>query len=466
MKSKYSPFASIKEAEKFLKLNPAVKSFDILMHDANTVGRGKIIRRHELLSLYKSGRKLPLSTLGMDITGEDVPDTGLVLNEGDMDIFAHPIPNSLILVHKSNPPRGEVMMSMRDKFKKPILTDPRNILENKILELQGKGISAKGAFELEFFLVSHEPDQYGKLQPAKSIVGKKKGSRLRTDVYSVDHLHGMMPLFDDVYEAAHLAGIQAETVISEYAPGQFELTLNYQDSLLKAADDILRLKRIIRTQARSYGVTACFMPKPIENVSGSGMHFHISLFDKKGKNMFAESKKDKFNPNLLHAIGGLRNTMADSMLVFAPNANSWRRFLVGSYAPITPNWGFDNRSVAFRIPSSGIKSRRIEHRVSGVDANPYLVALTVLSAIEFGLKEKLDPGAQTFGNAYEQKFEKIKNMPDDWNSAIKAAKKSSFLKDTFGADFHKAFIAIKKMEYRKVMETVSELDLELYLNAI
>tara|TARA_B100000963_G_C22580425_1_gene650568 strand:- start:138 stop:1535 length:1398 start_codon:yes stop_codon:yes gene_type:complete len=453
------------EPKKFLRNHPEIKSFDIMMHDCNGIGRGKIIRRKELLKLYESGRQFPLSTLGMDITGEDVPDTGLILEQGDGDIKAWPIPSSLKVLHKSKPPRGELFMTMTDIEGNKLDTDPRNVLENLVSETKKEGIDVYGAFELEFFLVSNDLDQYGKLQPAKSIFSKRR-SNIKTDVYSVDHLHGMLPLFDDIYEATNLAGIEAETVISEYAPGQYELTLNFQNSLLKAADDIIRLKRIIRAQARAHGITACFMAKPMENVTGSGMHFHISLYDKKGKNLFAENKNQKFNSNLLHSIGGLTKTMGESMLIFAPNSNSWKRLVLGSYAPTTPNWGLDNRSVAFRIPSSNSLNRRIEHRVSGVDANPYLVALTVLSAIRMGMKKKIKPSSQTKGNSYVQKKSNKFNMPTDWNSSIISAKKSSFLKETLGPNLHKAFIAIKEMEYKKVASTVSKLDIDLYLDAI
>jgi len=453
------------EPKKFLRNHPEIKSFDIMMHDSNGIGRGKIIRRKELLKLYESGRQFPLSTLGMDITGEDVPDTGLILEQGDGDIKAWPIPSSLKVLHKSKPPRGELFMTMTDIEGNKLDTDPRNVLENLVTQTKKEGIDVYGAFELEFFLVSNDLDQYGKLQPAKSIFSKRR-SNIKTDVYSVDHLHGMLPLFDDIYEATNLAGIEAETVISEYAPGQYELTLNFQNSLLKAADDIIRLKRIIRAQARAHGITACFMAKPMENVTGSGMHFHISLYDKKGKNLFAENKNQKFNSNLLHSIGGLTKTMGESMLIFAPNSNSWKRLVLGSYAPTTPNWGLDNRSVAFRIPSSNSLNRRIEHRVSGVDANPYLVALTVLSAIRMGMKKKIKPSSQTKGNSYVQKKSNKFNMPTDWNSSIISAKKSSFLKETLGPNLHKAFIAIKEMEYKKVASTVSKLDIDLYLDAI
>ena len=170
--------------------------------------------------------------------------------------------------------------------------------------------------------------------------------------------------------------------------------------------------------------------------------------------------------NLDYALGGLAKTMGESMLVFAPNVNSWRRLVLGSYAPVTPNWGLDNRSVAFRIPSSNLKNRRIEHRVSGVDANPYLVALTALSAMRYSMKNKIKEPSQTKGNAYKQKSNSQFHMPHDWSSAILSAKKSKFLIETLGPDLHKAFIAIKEMEYQKVASTVSELDIDLYLNAI
>ena len=455
----------LNEPKSFLKKHPEIKSFDIVMHDCNAIGRGKIIRRNELLKLYESGRQFPLSLLGMDITGEDVPDTGLILEQGDGDIKAWPIAKSLNVIHKSNPPRGELFMTMSDIDGNRLNIDPRNVLETKINSFKKNGIKLCGAFELEFFLVANELDQYGKLQPAKSIIGKKRSHR-KTDVYSVDNLHGMLPLINDIYDATNAAGIEAETIISEYAPGQYELTLKHQNNLLKAADDIIRLKRIIRSQSRAHGVTACFMAKPMEGASGSGMHFHVSMYDKKNKNIFSEKSKNNLNPKLLNALGGLTKTMGESMLVFAPNANSWRRLVLGSYAPVTPNWGLDNRSVAFRIPSSSSMNRRIEHRVSGVDANPYLVALTVISAIDYGIKNKLKAPNQTKGNAYEQKSKSINNMPHDWSSSILAAKKSKFLIDTLGPDLHRAFIAIKEMEYQKVASTVSELDIDLYLNAI
>jgi glutamine synthetase len=285
----------------------------------------------------------------------------------------------------------------------------------------------------------------------------------KTEVYSVDALHGMLPLFSDIYAGAAKAGIKAETMISEFAPGQYELTLHYRTDVLQAADDLIRLKRIVRAQARAHGVTACFMAKPIADYAGSGMHFHVSLLDDAGRNVFVEDVEGQWNATILHALGGLRATMAESMLVFAPHANSWRRFASNSYAPISPTWGVNNRSVALRIPAGDIKARRIEHRPAGVDANPYLVAATVLAGIRHGLAHQVDPGPETTGNGYNAEGPP---MPTDWHQAIDAATASAFLKDALGPDMHRTFTAVKAAEYARVARTVSEVDFDLYLHTV
>jgi len=452
------------EAQAFLETHPEIEAIDIVLTDANGVGRGKIVRRHELEAIYKNGRHMPISILGLDITGEDVHETGLIWDSGDGDLRAWPIPGTLVPLHGTSPARGQVLMAMHHLDGQAMTSDPRHALARQVARLAAKGLHPAGAFELEFFLLANERDADGKVQPARAVLdGRASG---KTEVYSVDHLHGMEPLFSDIYAAAKAQGIPAETVISEYAPGQYELTLNYRTDVMRAADDLVMLKRIVRAQARRHGVTACFMAKPIEKYAGSGMHFHVSLVDDSGRNVFAENDGEGWKPELLHALGGLATTMAESMLVFAPHANSWRRFVSQSYAPVAPTWGVNNRSVALRVPAGEVKARRIEHRPSGVDANPYLVAATVLAGIAKGLDEKLDPGPETTGNGYEAASEAGKTMPVDWRAAIEAAKASDFLKDALGPDLHRTFTEIKHAEYLRVARTVSELDYHLYLHEV
>ena len=459
-----SPSGSIiAEAEAFLAAHPEIDAFDIVLTDANGIGRGKIIRRHELLSFYKGGRHLPISILGLDICGEDVHDTGLIWDQGDGDRRAWPIPGTLTALQATTPPRGEVLMAVYDLDGAAMTSDPRHAMQRQVDLLAADGLYPAGAFELEFFLLENTRGADGKMVPARDVLDGR--ANRKTDVYSVDQLHGMLPLFNDVYAGAKLAGIKAETLISEFAPGQYELTLHYRENIMQAADDLIRLKRIVRMQARSHGVTACFMAKPNEDYAGSGMHLHVSMLDKAGSNVFVEAVEGLYSDAILHALGGLRATMGESMLIFAPHANSWRRFASQSYAPVSPTWGVNNRSVALRIPAGDIKARRIEHRPSGVDANPYLVGATVLAGIRHGMRNKIDPGPETTGNGYED-GQDAPAIPVDWRSAIEAARGSAFLADALGADMHRTFVAIKAAEYARVQRTVSEVDFDLYLYTV
>lgn len=451
------------EARDFLERHGDVEAIDIILTDANGIGRGKIIRRHELEGLYAHGRNLPTSILGLDITGEDVHETGLVWDTGDGDLIGWPVPGTLKFLDGTQPKRGQVLMTMHHRDGSPMLSDPRHALARQIRNLEARGLFPAGAFELEFFLLSGEPGADGKVQPAHTLLNRR--SSPKTEVYSVDHLLDMEPLFNDVYAAASAQDIPVETLISEYAPGQYELTLHYRKNVLNAADDLIRLKRIVRQAARKHGLTACFMAKPFAEHAGSGMHFHVSVQDASGGNIFTETIAGQWKPELLHAMGGMLSTMPESMLVFAPHANSWRRFAAQSYAPVSLSWGENNRSVALRIPAGDPRNRRIEHRPSGVDANPYLTGAVILGALASGLEEKTDPGPQTTGNGYAQ-ADAGNGVPPDWRSAIELASGSGFLRSTLGEEMHRTFIAIKRAEYRRVAMTISDLDFRLYLHEV
>jgi len=453
------------EAEDFLARHPDVQAIDLLLHDSNAVARGKTIRRHELPGLFASGRHVPMSILGLDILGEDVHETGLVWDTGDGDLRAWPVPGTLALLAGTNGTRAEVFLTQHHLDGAPMLSDPRHALGAQMAGLGAMGLSASAAFELEFFLFDPARDDKGRLRPAADVLDWRRSAR--TEVYSLDTLHGMAPLFDAVYEGAALAGITAETLISEFAPGQYELTLRYRDDPMTAADDLARLKRIVRAQARARGVTACFMAKPMADQPGSGMHLHLSLWDRAGRNILTEAPGQGWAPPLRHALGGLLATMGEAMLVFAPHANSWRRFAARSYAPVAPTWGANNRSVALRIPAGPLGARRIEHRPTGVDANPWLVAAVVLAGVRQGLERQIDPGPETTGNGYAggppPPFGPI---PADWGAAIRAAQGSGFLKGALGAEMHRTFTAVKAAEHARVAAAIPDTDYEMYLHRV
>jgi glutamine synthetase len=447
------------EAQAFLDAHPDIQAIELLITDPGGVPRGKLIAREELLSLYHEGRCVAGSILGLDVTGEDVEATGLVWSVGDADRICRPVPGTLVRANWMSRPGAQVLMSMYEADGRPCNADPRHALARSVQRLQQLGLRAVVAAEIEFYLVAR--DAHGKLVPAPGLLSQRAPQRL--DSYGLGKLQDMAPLFDDIYAGARLQGLPLRTLMSEYAPGQYEITLLHRDDALRAIDDAILFKRLIRASALKHGLTACFMPKPFAEQAGSGMHMHVSVQDPSGNNAFA-AEDPAGTPLLRQAIGGLQQTMAESMLIFAPNANSYRRFRHQSYAPMAPTWGINNRSVSLRVPAGAPSSRHIEHRVSGADANPYLVAATVLAGVHAGITAKLDPGPPITGNGYESGI--AASLPRDWLGAINAAEKSVFLREALGEEFLRGFVAIKTQEWDKYNALVPATDHDWYLDSV
>jgi glutamine synthetase len=446
------------EARAFLDANPDIEAIELLITDPNGVARGKIIARDELDAVYAHGRCVAGSILGLDVTGEDVEGTGLVWSAGDADRLCKPVHGTLARATWMSRPTAQVLLSMYESDGTRTASDPRHTLARAIERLQGAGLRPVLAAEIEFYLLAR--DAHDALRPAPGLLNRREQARF--DSYGLAKLEHMAPVFDEIYAAAHALRLPVRTLMSEYAPGQYEITLQHREDALRALDDAILFKRLIRGVALRHGLTACFMAKPFVEHAGSGMHMHVSVQDARGVNLFA-SDDPAGSPLLRHAIGGLQETMAGSMLIFAPNANSYRRFRRMSYAPVAPTWGVNNRSVSLRVPSGPASSRHIEHRVSGADANPYLVAATVLGGVLRGIETKADPGPPISGNGYEQVQA---SLPNDWRAAIDAAERSAFLRDALGEAFLDGYIAIKRQEWDKFNARVSEVDYEWYLETV
>ena len=292
--------------------------------------------------------------------------------------------------------------------------------------------------------------------------GGRAGERQKIDAYSLQRLDDLAPVFDEVYRGAAAQGLPAETLMSEYSPGQFEITLHHREDALRAVDEAVMFKRVLRGAAQKHGLIACFMAKPFTVRAGSGLHVHVSVNDAGGTNLFA-SDDPAGTPRLRHAIGGMKATMRESMAVFAPNANSYRRFVSESYAPTAPIWGVNNRSVSLRVPAGPPASRHVEHRIAGADANLYLAVAAVLGGAWRGMLDEVDPGPPIEGNGYAQVKERV--LPTTWRRALMLAQRSEFLADALGADFLKVFLAIKEQECARFSAEVSELDYAWYLRS-
>ena len=450
-------FAHPDEARQFLAEHPEIEAFELFILDANGVPRGKLLHREELLAVYESGRPLPSTILGLTLHGEDVEDSGLVWDVGDIDCRAYPLPGSLVRLPWRRMPTAALQVSMHPQEGMPAaIADPRHVLIRVIDALKADGFHPVMACELEFYLLDQQRDAEGRPQPALDTDGDRPRS---TQVYGLRELEQIEPFLADLYAACKEQGIPARTAISEYAPGQVEITLEHGPAL-EAMDQAVRYKRLVKGVANAHGMQACFMAKPFAHLAGTGMHMHVSLADAEGRNLFA-SADPAGTPLLRQAVGGMLASLLDSLLLFCPNANSYRRFQANSYAPLAPTWGVDNRTVSLRVPGGPAPTRHVEHRICGADANPYLAAAAILAGIHRGIRENLDPGAPIEGNGYAQARERL---PTDWQTSLKALEGSSWARDAFGADFLGVYLAVKRAEYRQFMGEVGEQDWRWYLH--
>ncbi|WP_458129515.1 glutamine synthetase family protein [Pseudomonas sp. Z2-11] len=453
-----SSFASVQQAQAFLAQNPDIELFELFIVDNNGVPRGKWLHRDELLAVYQSGRPLPSTILGLTLNGDDVENSGLVWDVGDIDCRAYPISGSLQRMPWRRIPTAAVQVGMHPREGMPAaIADPRYLLSRVIEALQAQGYYPVMAAELEFYLLDAQRDSEGRPQPARDADGSRPRS---TQVYGLRELEQIEPFLADLYAACKLQGIPARTAISEYAPGQVEITLEHRTDALQAMDDAVRYKRLVKGVAHQHGMAACFMAKPFDHLAGSGMHMHVSLADREGNNLFASEAADG-TPLLRHAVGGMLATLLDSLLLFCPNANSYRRFQSHSYAPLAATWGVDNRTVSLRVPGGPAFSRHIEHRICGADANPYLAAAAILAGIHRGIREQSDPGAPVEGNGYAQASQLL---PTDWLTTLRALESSTWARDALGDEFLGVYLAVKRAEYRQFMGEVGEQDWRWYLN--
>ena len=453
----------VDEARDFLARHPAIDSIDLLLSDLNGVLRGKRIPRENLEKAYVNGINLPGSVFALDITGNTIEETGLGLDIGDCDQVCRPIPGTLMPTPwLRDGHQGQLLMAMRNEHDGPFFADPRNVLAQQVQRLEAMGFTAVVALELEFYIVDRTRDDLGRVQPPRS---PETGERATTSqVYSISELDEYAGFLGDIQAAAAIQNLPLDTALKECAPGQFEINLIHGDDVMKACDSAVLLKRLIKGVALRHGFEATFMAKLYGGEAGNGMHVHMSLSDESGDNVFADSDGDPLGtPALRHAIGGLMELMPASMALFAPNLNSFRRFQPGLYVPMTPTWGYDNRSVALRIPSGANAARRVEHRVAGADANPYLLLATLLASVCHGLDTAVSPGEPVTGNAYRQYEPTLTNS---WSKALDLLEHSEPLGEAFGQAFLKVFLANRRAERELAMQSVSRLEYDWYLRHV
>ena len=364
----------------FTASHPELERIELLFPDMNGVMRGKWLPASSASKLLSDAVRLPMSTYALDIFGDDVDETNLAAAIGDPDGIGVPVLRTL----KPMPWSGgaaQVLMTLRTAEGAPCEYDPRHHLAAMVERLAALGLTAVVATELEFYVYRPSDDPSAAPMPPKGLEGSQ--------VYDLNAVAALEPMLQDIRAACAAQDIPADTLIAEYGPGQFEINFNHVADALAAADYAILFKRLVKGCARTHGLAATFMAKPYGDVPGSGMHVHVSLVDGEGRNVFAAD--NGVAEPLRHAVGGLLGSMREMQAVFAPHANSYRRFQPGSYAPMALTWGMDHRGVAVRVPATKGGAARLEHRICGADVHPHLALTAILGGIVHGLENRGRP---------------------------------------------------------------------------
>ncbi|MEO8019767.1 MAG: glutamine synthetase family protein [Pseudomonadota bacterium] len=451
--------AALAELQAFLTKHPGVRFFDAFVSDLNTVERGKRIDRDNIAGIFERGMPLPGSMFALDIEGGTVEDTGLGFRDGDADRPCMPIPGTLVPV-PWQPDIAQVQLRMFDHDGARFFGDPRRVLEHQLELFAALGLTPVIAIEYEFYLVDVERAASGLPQPPK---GPQTGRReYRTQINSMTDLNEFSPLLSEIDRVCREQNVPTTSALAEYGPGQYEVNLAHGPDALRACDEALRFKRVVKSVARKHGCEATFLPKPYRDMAGSGLHIHVSLLDSSGRNIFAAASAHE-SPQLLQAIAGTLASLGDGMAICAPGPNSYRRFRPEAYVPMHPTWSVNNRGSAVRVPASDAANLRLEHRLAGADANPCLVTAWILAGIHHGLTRQLEPPPVTTGNAYEQSGEPL---PLAWSEAIERFAASEFAKHYFGERFTHLFSTVKRAEMQEFNSYITPLEIARYLGPL
>ncbi|MFL6673868.1 MAG: glutamine synthetase family protein, partial [Massilia sp.] len=352
-----------------------VTEIECLVPDLTGVARGKILPRAKFTE--ERGMRIPEVVLGMTVTGnyplkDEAYDRAISSTDRDMILKADP--TTITMVPWAVDPTAQVIHDCYFADGKLVDFAPRTVLRRVLKLYEQQGWKPVVAPELEFYLTAKNTDPD---LPLCAPIGRSGRAETSRQVYSIDAVNEFDPLFEDIYDYCDLMNLDVDTLIHEIGAGQMEINFLHGDPL-GLADKVFYFKRTLREAALKHDMYATFMAKPMAGEPGSAMHVHQSVVEAEtGRNIFSTDKGGPA-PIFRHYIGGLQRYMPSAMAIVAPYVNSYRRIVRHTAAPINIQWGVDNRTVGFRVPVSGAQDRRVENRIIGADANPYLALAVTL----------------------------------------------------------------------------------------
>ena len=441
------------ELASYLEQHPDTQYIDTLLPDINGIPRGKRLPRSAFKKL-EQGCYMPCSVFSMDMTGDVIEKAGLGQEIGEPDKLCLPIAGSLCPSASDPDHIAQVLMTMIEDDNTPFVFEPRNQLAALMRQFTPKGLQPVVALELEFYLIDPQRTVEGGIQPPLGFISGQRENA--SQVYSVDGLTDFADFLNDINTLAQAQGIPVDAAVAEAAPGQFEINLKHTHDPLAACDHAILLKRLIKTVAQHYNYEATFMAKPYEAHAGNGLHIHTSLLDQEGNNTFVH-RDGSDSIVLQQAIAGAIELMPESIALLCPNVNSYRRLVPDMYVPLQACWGHNNRTVSLRIPASDPQNRRIEYRLAGADANPYLTLAAVLSGFLHGLDHQLTPPPETQGNGANQDLPLLPHRPGE---ALKALSESQYLERYIRREYLDLYALCKNQELEQFERHITRLEMD------
>lgn len=450
-------FTTFHEMERWLDEN-RVTEIECLVPDLTGVARGKILPRNKFSE--EKGMRLPEAIFGSTVTGE-YPESEMfdsIISPMDNDMELRPDPTTVRLVPWAQDATAQVLHDCFHSDGSLVQFAPRSVLRRVESLYAKEGWEPIVAPELEFYLVSKNTDPNQLLTPPIGRNGRREAGR---QAYSIDAVNEFDPLFEDIYDYTEAMDLDVDTLIHEVGAGQMEINFLHGKPL-DLADKVFFFKRTLREAAIRHDMFATFMAKPMQNEPGSAMHIHQSVVDVvTGKNIFS-LENGEASPMFLHYIGGLQKYMPLAMALVAPYVNSYRRITRHATAPINVQWGRDNRTVGFRVPNAPAQARRVENRIAGSDANPYVALAVTLACGYLGMKNQIEPTAETFGAINGLDFE----LPRSLGEALKALEDCPELHEVLGEEFVNLYIQVKDAEFEEFMKVISPWERENLLLSV
>ena len=442
------------EIQQFFR-DHGISEVEAIIPDMAGIARGKLMPAEKFAE--DAGMRLPESIFLQTVTGDYPSDTSSAMSPAEIDIVLKADPKTVRVVPWAAEPTAQVIHDCFYSDGRRVTMAPRQVLQH-VLELYAeRGWEPVIAPELEFYLVEPNIDADYQLKPPIGRSGRAEPGR---QSYSIAAVNEFDPLFDDMYAFCEAQDIEIDTLIHEDGPAQMEINLLHGDPQA-LADQAFLFKRTAREAALRHKMYATFMAKPHAKEPGSAMHIHQSVVSRQTKGNIFSNADGTPSALFFSHIAGLQRYLPSAMSLFAPNVNSYRRITRASLAPINVQWGYDNRTAGLRVPVSDPDARRVENRLGGADANPYIAIAASLACGYLGMVQNLQPSEPISGSAHDLPWD----LPRSLDDALKRLKDCQPLVQLLGQPFVAAYTIVKQAEHEVFLQVISSWEREhLLLN--